>query len=84
MEGWQGNYRDIDGALHQAMESQKIYSFFEKSAFFGEKRDFLVRFIQMAREWFEQWLAAHSDRNRRWRVQTPFYSGRPASALSRQ
>jgi hypothetical protein len=57
MEGWQGNYRDIDGALHQAMESQKIYSFFEKSAFLGEKRNFLVRFIQMAREWFEQcWL----------------------------
>ena len=50
----EGNYGDIDDALHRAhKESQKIYSFF------GEKRDFLVRFIQMDREWFEQWLAAH-------------------------
>jgi len=45
---------DIDRAIHAThKKNQELYSLFTN------QRDFLVRLIQMDRDWFEPWLVEH-------------------------
>jgi len=47
-------HADLDQAIHEAhKENQTLYRLFT------EKRDWLVRIIQMDSDWFDPWLANH-------------------------
>ena len=48
------SHADMNQAIHAVhKESQHLYTFF------SERRDSLTSYIQMDRQWFELWLAAH-------------------------
>jgi hypothetical protein len=56
-QGWKEGripHHEMDEAIHQThKECQEIYSLFHN------KRDFLVKVIQVNEYWFPRWLAAH-------------------------